>query len=146
MPIAAYIAERSQILAMLGVTICIGIFGMAFAPLFLGGPTSVTWMFCISMCLMGLTYGPLSTLLADLFPPPVRYTGCSLCYRLGAILGASMAPYTAQWLAEHHGLNAVGTYISLSSAVTIIGLLLAQFLQSSEPSTLYHDDPVSDVA
>ena len=48
---------------------------------------------------MGLTYGPLGTVLSELFPTAVRYTGSSLTFNLAGIFGASLAPYVATWLA-----------------------------------------------
>jgi hypothetical protein len=47
------------------------------------------------MFLMGLTYGPLGTALAGIFPPAVRYTGSSLSFTLAGILGASLTPALA---------------------------------------------------
>ncbi len=42
--------------------------------------------------LVGLMYGPQAALLAELFSTHVRYSGASLGYQLGAILGGAMAP------------------------------------------------------
>ena len=50
---------------------------------------------------MGLTYGPLGTVLSELFPTAVRYTGSSLTFNLAGIFGASLAPYAATWLATN---------------------------------------------
>jgi hypothetical protein len=47
---------------------------------------------------MGLTFAPLGALLPEFFPTPVAYTGASVAYNLGGILGASLAPYLAQLL------------------------------------------------
>ena len=44
---------------------------------------------------MGFTYGPLGTMLSELFPTAVRYTGSSLTFNLAGIFGASLAPYIA---------------------------------------------------
>ena len=41
---------------------------------------------------MGLTFAPLGALLPELFPTNVAYTGASIAYNLGGILGASLAP------------------------------------------------------
>jgi MFS family permease len=122
MPVSAWMAKKSRFQAMLAVTILIGLFGCVFALMFSGGTLSASLMLGLAMCLMGLTYGPLGTLLSELFPTNLRYTGSSLCYSFGAILGASLAPYTALWLAERRGLAYVGYYITLSSLLTMIGL------------------------
>ena len=78
----------------------------------------------LGLSLMGLTYGPLGTVLSELFPTAVRYTGSSLSFNFAGILGASLAPYIATWLAKTYGLQYVGYYLSASSVLTFIGLLL----------------------
>ena len=60
------------------------------------------------MMVTGITYGPLGTVISELFPTSVRYTGSSLAFNLAGILGASLAPYVATWLARSYGLRAVG--------------------------------------
>jgi hypothetical protein len=71
---------------------------------------------------MGLTYGPLGAALAELFPTAVRYTGVSLAFNLAGILGASLAPYIATWLASRYGLSYVGYYLSAAALVTFAAL------------------------
>jgi len=77
----------------------------------------------VGLGLMGLTYGPLGTVLSELFPTEVRYTGSSLTFNLAGIFGASLAPYAATWLATRFGLGAVGYYLSAAAALTILGLI-----------------------
>jgi hypothetical protein len=82
----------------------------------------VLLLLIIGLGLMGLTYGPLGTALAGLFPTSVRYTGASLTFNLAGILGASLAPYAATWLARSYGLAAVGYYLSLSALASLLAL------------------------
>ena len=72
---------------------------------------------------MGITYGPLGTVLSELFPTSVRYTGSSLTFNFAGIFGASLAPYIATWLARAYGLEYVGYYLSAAAALTLLGLL-----------------------
>jgi MFS family permease len=72
---------------------------------------------------MGMTYGPLGTLLSELFPAEVRYTGSSLTFNFAGILGASLAPYIATWLASHYGLPYVGYYLAAAALLTLLALL-----------------------
>lgn len=72
---------------------------------------------------IGLTYGPAGTILSELFPAPVRYTGASLAFNLAGIAGASPAPYIATRLAGEYGLNAVGYYLSITAVFTFLALL-----------------------
>jgi hypothetical protein len=54
----------------------------------------------------------------------VRYSGSSLAFNFAGILGASVAPYLATWLAKNHGLPYVGYYLCLATVLTMIGLLM----------------------
>jgi MFS family permease len=123
-PISALLAERGRRPVMLGVTALIALFGLVLAPLFTAGITGVVIMMALGLALMGLTYGPLGTVVSELFPTPVRYTGSSLAFSMAGILGASLAPYIATWLAKNYGLQYVGYYLTGSAVLTFVGLLL----------------------
>ncbi len=123
-PISAVMAERGRRRVMLWITVAIAIFGLILAPMFVAGTTGVVTMMALGLTLMGLTYGPLGTVISELFPTAVRYTGSSLAFSLAGILGASLAPYIATWLARNYGLQYVGYYLTASAVVTFIGLLL----------------------
>jgi MFS family permease len=79
-------------------------------------------MMITGFALVGLAYGPIGTVLAELFPTAVRYTGSSLTYNFAGIFGASLAPYVATWLATHYGLQSVGYYLSASALLSLAGL------------------------
>ena len=125
-PVSAVIADRRGRRAMLiAATLGIIAFGFVLGPLFGSGTTvGMLATLSIGLALMGLTYGPLGTALSELFPTAVRYTGASLTFNLAGIVGASLAPYIATWLAERYGVAAVGYYLSAASAVTLLALLL----------------------
>ncbi len=122
-PLSAVLAERGRRPIMIGVTILIGLFGLVLKPLFTAGPGGVMTMMVLGLALMGFTYGPLGTVISELFPTPVRYTGSSLAFSLAGILGASVTPYIATWLAGHYGLQYVGYYLAGSALLTLGGLL-----------------------
>ncbi|WP_263382325.1 MFS transporter [Granulicella arctica] len=122
-PVAALLAERGRKPVMIAISAGIGIFGLFFARLFQAGPGGALAMLIIGLSLMGLTYGPLGTLLSELFPTAVRYTGSSLAFSLAGILGASLTPYLATKLATAFGLQYVGYYLSAAAVLTILGLL-----------------------
>jgi metabolite-proton symporter len=121
-PLSAVLAERGRRRAMLLVTVAIGVFGLIMAPLFASGTTGAVVMMAIGLSLMGFTYGPLGTVISELFPTQVRYTGSSLAFNFAGILGASLAPYIATWLAKNYGLPYVGYYLTVSAALTLLGL------------------------
>ena len=125
-PIAARIAERGRRRMLTGVVILIGAFGLVLAPLFEAGLTGTVVAMLLGMSLTGLVYGPLGTVLSELFPTAVRYTGSSLTFNLAGIFGASLAPYIATWLATNHGLQYVGYYLTGAALLSLAGLVAAR--------------------
>jgi MFS family permease len=124
-PISAVAADRyGQRRTLITVTLAIIAFGLLFAPLFGSGSTLGVLVFlCVGLALMGLTYGPIGTALAELFPTAVRYTGASLAFNLAGIFGASLAPYIATWLATSYGIASVGFYMSAAGVITLVALI-----------------------
>ena len=122
-PISAVLAERGRRRTLLWVTLAIGVFGLLMAPMFLAGTLGAVMTMAVGLSLMGFSYGPLGTVLSELFPTSVRYTGSSLTFNFAGILGASLAPYIATWLAKNYGLQYVGYYLSTAAGLTLIGLL-----------------------
>jgi MFS family permease len=86
----------------------------------------------LGLGLMGLTYGPCGTILAEMFPTAVRYTGASLAFNAAGILGASPAPYIATRLGERYGLHAVGWYLSAMALLTLLALLAVRVRSQRE--------------
>jgi metabolite-proton symporter len=125
-PIAAKVAERGRLRTLKAVTAAIALFGLVMGPIMQAGWWGALASMVIGLALMGLTYGPLGTVLSELFPTEVRYTGSSLTFNLAGIFGASLAPYIATWLATNYGLPFVGFYLSLAAAITYVGLMLTQ--------------------
>jgi metabolite-proton symporter len=125
-PIAARIAERGRRRMLIWVALLIGGFGLVMAPLFEAGLAGTVAAMVLGMSLIGLTYGPLGTVLSELFPTSVRYTGSSLTFNLAGIFGASLAPYIATWLAMNYGLQYVGYYLTGAAMLSLLGLLAAR--------------------
>ena len=122
-PISAIIAEHGRRRMLIAATIAIGVFGLVMAPIFEAGTIGAVMTLAIGLGLMGLTYGPLGTVLSELFPTSIRYTGSSLTFNLAGIFGASLAPYIATWLANNYGLQFVGYYLTGAAVLTLVGLL-----------------------
>ncbi|WP_374361630.1 MFS transporter [Pseudoduganella danionis] len=127
-PVSALWADRhGRRLTLIAVSAAIAVFGLSMAPLFGSGNSLLVSVFLsLGLGLMGMTYGPLGTILSELFPPAVRYTGASLTFNLAGILGASLAPYAATWLATNYGLQYVGYYLSVAALISLVALLLVK--------------------
>jgi metabolite-proton symporter len=123
-PLSAWLAEFSRRKVMIASNIAIGLFGFAFAPLFTSGIRGAVLMMIIGLTLMGLVYGAQGTLISELFPTAVRYTGSSITFSMGGVLGASATPYIAMQLATRYGLKYVGYYLTAAAALSVVGLLL----------------------
>jgi MFS family permease len=125
-PLSAFLSLRYGTLRVIMIaTAMTFVFGFAFEPLF-SDATQVGVFLMLGQLLMGLTFGSLGTRLAQLFPTSVRYTGASLAFNLAGIVGASVAPYAAVWLASRYGMASVGYYLSGAALLSLIGLWLSR--------------------
>jgi metabolite-proton symporter len=125
-PLSARLAEggrRKMLIWCNGLTF---VFGLFMAALFGAGTVGTVVMMVVGMSLMGLVYGPLGTVLSELFPTSVRYSGSSLTFNLAGIFGASLAPGVATWLARDFGLQYVGYYLSAACGLSIVGLVFTR--------------------
>ncbi|MEV0361744.1 MFS transporter [Nocardia fusca] len=102
------------------------IFGLLFDPWFAGAysvPAGLSFVIG-GLTLMGLSYGPMGSLLPELFPVDIRYTGSALVYNLGSVLGASLAPIVAVALWRADGsIVRVGLYLSAAGVLSLLALL-----------------------
>jgi metabolite-proton symporter len=144
-PVAGWLADRfGRRSVLMVVTAAIMIFGMTF-DLFLNPQTMGTGthanmgllllFLCIGMTLMGLTFGPMSAILPELFPTNVRYTGSGIAYNVSSILGAALTPFAAVWLAKNHGVGSVGIYLTTLSIFTFIAIWLSKETRNSSLDT-----------
>jgi hypothetical protein len=78
----------------------------------------------ILLLLMGFVYGPLGAWLPGLFPARVRYTGASVAFNVGGVIGGGFTPIAAQMLAQQGGLPLVGIYLSAAAGLSLVALLL----------------------
>lgn len=121
-PISALLAESGRRRMLMWTNVAIGAFGLVMAPLFAAGTAGAVAMMVLGMSLVGLVYGPLGTVLSELFPTAVRYSGSSLTFNLAGIFGASLAPYAATYLATNYGLQYVGYYLLGGAILSLIGM------------------------
>lgn len=72
---------------------------------------------------LGLSYGPQAALYAELFPAKIRYSGVSVGYALGAIIGGAFAPMIAQWIIGTYGESwRIGVYIMILAVISLIAV------------------------
>jgi metabolite-proton symporter len=97
--------------------------GMLLAPLMESGSLLLIGVFLsLALFVMGFVYGPLGAWLPGLFPARVRYTGASMAFNMGGILGGGLAPIIAQALADRGGLVPVGWYLAAAAAASLVAV------------------------
>lgn len=111
------------------VVMMVGSAGLAVAGFLLpfmlvgGALLSFCAFLCLSCFLLGFVSGPLGAILPSLFPTRVRYSGASIAFNLGCILGGALAPMIATTLAAWGGLGPVGLYYSAAGLISLLALL-----------------------
>jgi MFS family permease len=76
---------------------------------------------------LGLSYGPQAALYAEMFPANVRYSGVSISYSLGSILGGAFAASIAQWIISSYGHSwLIGVYIAILAIISLIAVSVAK--------------------
>jgi metabolite-proton symporter len=94
------------------------------APMMDSGSLLQIWAFLsLALVLMGLVYGPLGAFLPGLFPARVRYTGVSMAFNIGGILGGGLTPIIAAALAKEGGLAYVGYYLAAAALISLAALV-----------------------
>lgn len=117
-------ASSPRRVLMTGCILAVGA-GFALGPMMGAGSLVLIGVFLsVAMVLMGLVYGPLGAWLPGLFPARVRYTGASLAFNVGGIIGGGMTPLIAEALVGRGGLGLVGGYLSAACALSLAALFL----------------------
>ena len=145
-PVSGYLADHlGRRPFLIAVTCAIILFGLSFgqflSPETMGSGASANRglmliFLSLGMTLMGLTFGPMSALLPELFPTNTRYTGSGIAYNMASIIGAALTPFVATWLASNHGAASVGLYLACLGALTLFALLLSKETRSTNLETM----------
>ena len=98
------------------------------------------WLIVLAISLglvfVSMMYGPQAAFFTELFSTEVRYSGATLGYQFGAILGGAFAPTIAALLWNDYGIIWVSFYIAFASLLTLVSVL---FLTETYQSDLNQD-------
>ncbi len=72
------------------------------------------------LCFLGMMYGPQAAYYTELFSTEVRYSGASLGYQIGAIVGGAFAPTIATILWTEYAIVWVSVYIAIASLASLL--------------------------
>ena len=100
-----------------------GLWGFALFPLIDTGDTVlICWAITMGLVFLGMQYGPQAAYFTELFTTEVRYSGASLGYQIGAIIGGALAPTIAVLLWDSFGIFYVSVYIAVAAVLTLLSL------------------------
>ena len=100
-----------------------GLWGFALFPLInTGEPLMIVIAVTLGLTFLGMQYGPQAAYFTELFTNEVRYSGASLGYQIGAILGGALAPTIAVLLWNELGIFYVSVYILVAAILTLLSL------------------------
>lgn len=98
-----------------------GMWAFALFPLVdTGNIYIVTGAISVGLIFTGMQYGPQAAFFTELFSTEVRYSGASLGYQIGAILGGALAPTIAVMLWNTYGVAYVSVYMAVAALATLI--------------------------
>lgn len=87
---------------------------------------------------LGLSYGPQSAMYAEMFPAHIRYSGISIGYAIGAILGGAFAAMVAEMLLQKTGWSgSIALYIM---ALTVISMAAVLWVGETRGRNLHVED------
>ncbi|GGI74124.1 MFS transporter [Pseudarthrobacter scleromae] len=100
-------------------------------PMFALIDTRNIWLYGLALFVLtiglGLSYGPMSAMYAEMFPANVRYSGISIGYAFGAILGGAFAATIAETLLQAtKWTGSIGIYIMILCVISAVGVVLAK--------------------
>jgi metabolite-proton symporter len=109
---------------MLGAVLT-GLWAFALFPLV---DTGNFWLILMAMTIgfvfLGMMYGPQAAFFTELFSTEVRYSGASLGYQLGAIIGGAFAPVIAVTLWTEYSIFWVSVYIAFASLLALLSVTM----------------------
>ncbi|MFR9805102.1 MFS transporter [Pseudonocardia sp. RS010] len=78
----------------------------------------------IAGIVLGGLYGPMAAFFTEMFPTGVRYSGASIGYQLGAVIGGGFSPLIAASLLAWAGtINAVATFVAVAALLTLVAIV-----------------------
>ena len=125
MPALAWFATLSDRFGRSGIYMlgaaATGLVSFALFPVIdTGSAVAITLIMIASMGAAAMMYGPQAALFAELFDQRIRYSGASIGYQIGSILGGGFAPIIATALySRFASTTAIAAYMAVMCAVSL---------------------------
>ncbi|HUA78412.1 MAG TPA: MFS transporter, partial [Acetobacteraceae bacterium] len=96
-----------------------------FAGFSTGAPAIIAIVIVLSFVPHGIQYGPEAALIAESFPPALRYSGSSIGYQLASVIGGGLAPFiTTGLLVRDPAGYLVACYLAAAAIISLIAAAL----------------------
>lgn len=126
-PVSARLSDRTG-----RRNLCLGaciLFGLWAFPMFwlvdTANPALIILAFAVLMVIYGMMYGPIAAFFSELFPTRVRYSGISLGYNLGGIVGGAFTPIIATELFATTGASwSIALYVMALALISFVSIYL----------------------
>jgi MFS family permease len=121
---SSYSDRRGRKGVFMAGAILTGLWAFAIFPLV---DTGNFWLIVLAisggLVFVSMMYGPQAAFFTELFSTEVRYSGATLGYQFGAILGGAFAPTIAALLWKDYGIFWVSVYIAFASLLTLLSVM-----------------------
>ncbi len=124
--LAAWLSDYGNPVRVLrwGAIATVGV-GLVFAAGLSSGPLGAFATLSAALLVMGFVYGPLGGWLPTLYPVQVRYSGVSVAFNTGGIVGGAITPLAAKAMSDHGMGGAIGLLLVGAGIATLLGIRLA---------------------
>ena len=125
--IAGHIADRigRKKTFLIGYGLQLVTVWLLFAMVQTANPVMVVLGLLIYAIPLGLQYGPIAVWYVESYPASVRFSGVSIAYALGAIVGGAFAPTIAEWLMQTFGnVYAISTYLFIATLISLAAAII----------------------
>ena len=127
LPVCGLISDRygRQGIFLLGALLS-GVWAFVVFPLIeLTSPIAIVVAITVQLLFISMMYGPQAALFAELVPRSVRYSGASLGYQIGSVVGGGFAPIIATALFAHYrSTMPISIYLSVMCAISFVSVMM----------------------
>src|SRR6516165_5802001 len=139
-PLSGYISDRigRKKMYVIGCA-TMGVFGFVyFALIDTGSSVLIFIAMVLSLIPHDMQYGPQAALIAESFPPRLRYSGASITYQLASITAGGPAPLIATALfAAYKSGTPIAIYILVTAIISIIATCFLKDYTGKDVSAEY---------
>jgi MFS family permease len=137
-PVAGWLSDKigRRQMYIIGCVFVAAFTFVYFALLDTRSPMLILLAVSLSFIPVMTMYGPEAALIAEAFPPRLRYSGASIGYQLASIIAGGPAPFISTYLfATYNSTFPIGIYVVVCAVISIGATLMLPDYTNKEIST-----------